>query len=116
MDTQKKTTIKTRQIRVSTNAFQNINEISRYITFINNQPFNAVKVGDAIFKTIERIEQIPFAFKECQEISTKTKIYRQAVCLSWKIVYKITVTEIIILGIIHGSRNPLKFRALRRIK
>ncbi len=111
-----KETIKTRQIRVSTNAFHNIYEISRYLAFINKQPLNAIKVGDAIFKTIDRIEQNPFAFKECEQIPTKTKMYRQAVCLSWKIIFKITVTEIIILGVIHGARNPSKIKALGKVK
>jgi plasmid stabilization system protein ParE len=82
MGQQKKTTSKTYQIRLSTNALQNIDEITGYIAFINHQPLNAIKIGDAIFKVIDRILINPFSFKECEELPTKTKMYRRAVCLS----------------------------------
>jgi hypothetical protein len=48
------------QVRISTNALQNIDEITGYIAFINHQPLNAIKVGDAIFAIIDRIERNPF--------------------------------------------------------
>lgn len=61
MATEKKTASKTYQIKVSANALQNIDEITGFIAFINHQPSNAIKVGDAIFKTIQRIVVNPFA-------------------------------------------------------
>ena len=42
-------------IRISNNAYQNINEITGYIAFVKYQPLNAMKVGDAIFAVIDRI-------------------------------------------------------------
>jgi plasmid stabilization system protein ParE len=116
MGQQKKTTSKAYQIRLSTNALQNIDEITGYIAFINRQSLNAIKVGDAIFEVIDRIGINPLAFKECEELPTKTKIYRRAVCLSWLIIYKISGKEILILGIIHSSRKPRKLKALKKIK
>jgi plasmid stabilization system protein ParE len=74
------------QIRLSENAVRNIDEITDYIPFINHQPLNAIKVGDTIFDTIYKIEQSPFAFKECALIPTQSKIYRQALCLSWYVI------------------------------
>lgn len=59
MGKQKKATSKYRQVTLSINALQNINEITGYIAFINHQPLNAIKVGDAIFDTIGRIGQNP---------------------------------------------------------
>jgi plasmid stabilization system protein ParE len=115
MGTQKKTAATARQVRVTLNALQNINEITGYIAFINHQPLNAIKAGDTIFETIDRIGQNPLAFKECQEIPTKTKIYRQASCFSWRIIYKVTSTEIVILGIIHGARKPSAIRKLKKV-
>jgi len=103
-------------IRISLNALENFDEITGYIAFINHQPKNAIKVGDRILATIERIEQSPFAYYECQELQTKTKIYRRAICLSWQIIYKITSSEIIVLGILHTSRKPTSIKALRKIK
>ncbi|MGQ1947259.1 type II toxin-antitoxin system RelE/ParE family toxin [Geofilum sp. OHC36d9] len=73
-------------------------------------------VGNKIFEVIDRIEQNPLAFRECEEIPTKTKIYRKAVCMNWLIIYKIKVSKTVIPGIIQGSRRASKVRKLRKIK
>lgn len=116
MGQQKKTIAKNLPLRISQAALQHINEITGYIAFINHQTLNAVKVGDALFETFDRIAVNPFAFRECEELATKKKMYRRAVCYSWSIVFKITSVEIIILGIIHQSRRPAAFKTLRKIK
>lgn len=69
-----------------------------------------------MFETIDLVENNPLAFRECDEIPTETKIYRKAVCMSWLIIYKIKVSEIVVLGIIHGSRKASKVRNLRKVK
>ncbi|MBN2820301.1 MAG: type II toxin-antitoxin system RelE/ParE family toxin [Bacteroidales bacterium] len=107
---------KTYSLRVTENALQNIDDITGYITYIKHQPLNAIRVGDKIFETIDRIEQNPLAFRECEEIPTKTKIYRKTVCMSWNIIYKIKSSEVVVLGIIHGSRKTSKVRKLRKVK
>ena len=106
----------TYSLRITENTIQNIDEITGYIAFIQHQPINAIHVGDKIFETFERIEKNPFSFRECEEIPTKTKIYRKATCMSWLIIYKIKITEIIILGIIHGSRKASRVRSFKKIK
>lgn len=116
MAKQKEKAFRPRKVRVTTNASYDIDEITTYIAFVNEQPINAAKVGEAILETFVKIEQNPFAYKECEEIPTRTKIYRQAVCLSWLIIYKITSSEIIILGIIHAARKPSTIRKLRKRK
>ena len=116
MGGQKKATAKTYPVKLTVNAIQNIDEITGYIAFINHQPLNAIKVGDALFAAIERISANPFVFRECEEIPTKGKIYRKAICYSWCIVFRIIQEEVVILGIIHGSRRPFKIRKLRKIK
>lgn len=107
---------KTYTLRVSENALQNIDDITGYIAYIKHQPLNAIRVGDAIFETIDRIEQNPLVFRACEEIPTKTKIYRKAVCMNWNIVYKIKAYEIVVLGIIHSSRRASKIRKLKKVK
>ena len=116
MGQQKKATPNAYQIRLSTNATQNIDEITGYIAFINHEPVNAIKVGDQIYETIDRIELNPLAFKECEELPTKAKIYRRAVCLSWLIIYRIKGLEIVILGIILRGRRPSRLKALKKIR
>jgi plasmid stabilization system protein ParE len=107
---------KTYSLRITEHALRDIDNITGYIAYIRHEPLNAIRIGDEIFKTIERIEKNPFAFRACEEIPTKNKIYRKAVCLSWLIIYKIKHTEIIILGIIHGHRRPSRLKILRKVK
>ena len=91
MGRKEKVAPKTCQVRISTNALQNIDEITGYITFINYQPLNALKVGDAIFSTTDRIALDPFAFKECAEILTKTARLSFSILLQDKNVDDATV-------------------------
>ena len=112
----KEETSKAYSLRVTKAALQNIDDITGYIAFIKHQPINAIRVGDKIFETIDRIKQNPLGYRECEEIPTKTKIYRKAVCMSWLIIYKVKTYEIVILGIIHGSRKPSKISSLRKVK
>lgn len=116
MGRKKKTTGETYEIRLSQNALHNLDEITGYIAFIKQQPVNAIKVGDALFAAFDRIKANPLAFRECDELKTKSKIYRRANCLSWSVIYKISISEIIILGIIHHSRRPVAFRKLKKIR
>jgi plasmid stabilization system protein ParE len=107
---------KSYSVRITGTAHQHIENFTGYIAYINHQPLNATRVGEAIFDTIERIGQFPFMFRECEEIPTKSKIYRKAVCLSWLIIYRIKGKEVTILGVVHGSRRASKIRELKRIK
>jgi plasmid stabilization system protein ParE len=110
----KNETPKSYSIKITEFALQNIDDITGYIAFIKHQPLNAIRVGDRIFQTIERIGTSPHAFRECEEIKTKLKMYRKAVCMSWLIIYKVKATEVTILGIIHGSRISSSIRKLRK--
>ncbi len=109
-------TPKTYSLRITENALKNVDEITGYIAFVKHQPLNAFRAGDKIFETIAKIEKNPLSYRECEEIQTKTKIYRKAVCMSWLIIYKVIALKIVILGIIHGSRLSSKIRILRKVK
>ena len=76
----KKATPEKREIKLTEAALKDIEEIISYISFVQQQPLNAVRIGDAFFKAIDKIEQNPFAYKECPAIPTKSKMYRMAVC------------------------------------
>jgi hypothetical protein len=58
MDKQTDAAATTYQVRLSENALQNIDEITGYIAFINHQPMNAIKVGDALFEAIDKIKSL----------------------------------------------------------
>jgi plasmid stabilization system protein ParE len=116
MGRKKKAIAKAYAVRISKKAEQNIDEITGYISFIRGQPLNAVKVSIAFEETIDRIARNPHAYKVCSEIPTASKIYRRANCLSWAIIYKIKADEIIVLGVIHQSCRPSRFRSLKKVK
>lgn len=115
MGSTKEKTPKKYSLRVTENALQNIDDITGYIAFINHQPQNAIRVGDKLYETILRIQKNPLVYRACEEIPTKSKIYRKAVCMSWLIIYKVKDSEIVILGIIHGSRSASRIRKLKKI-
>jgi hypothetical protein len=73
MGKQKKETPKTYQVRLSSYTLQNIDEITGYIAFINHQPLNAIKIGDAIFKTINKIASNPFLLRNVKRSRPKQK-------------------------------------------
>lgn len=104
------------RLSISLPALNDLDEITDFIAYVNAQPLNAVKAGDAIFDTIEKIRKAPFAYKKCEAIFAKTKTHHQAVCLSWRIIYKIMKSEIRVLGIIHGARRPAVVKKLRKRK
>ena len=108
-----KEALETRRTRTRKEAYQEIKDIEYFIAVINGQPLNAVKVSEAIYATIRKIGISPFAFKECEHLPTKSKVYRQATCLSYLIIYKITKTEIIILSVTHSARNASEIKKLR---
>ena len=116
MDKQTGSSPKTYQIVLSENVLKNIDEITGYIAFVNHQPLNAITVGNSFFDLFDRISQHPFAFKECPYLITKAKMYRQAICYNWLVIYKVVDADITILGIIHASRKPSKIKSLRRVK
>ena len=95
----------TRKVILTDDAYQDLDNIFSFIAIEKLQPLNARKVEDKIWETIERIRQTPFAFKEYEETPTEFKIFRQARCLSWLIIYKITNAEIIVFQIAHASRH-----------
>lgn len=63
MAKQKKATDASREVRISENALQNIDEISGYIAFVKQEPLSAVRVGDAFFNLFDKIDDNPFVFK-----------------------------------------------------
>lgn len=114
MATKEKSSAKEFKVVFSQTALSNIDEITGYIALIQKAPETAIKIGDAIFETIERIQHHPHAFRECEELSTKSRMYRRALCKSWLIIFKVQPALITILGIIHTSRKPAGIRKLRK--
>lgn len=101
------------EIILTTHAQNNIEEIASFIAIENLQPLNAIKGVDNIYAKIESIGNNPFSYKECSGLKTSNKIYRQASCYKWLIIYKIKKNTILILGVIHGSRSIKYIKKLK---
>ena len=105
------------KLRITNNALDNIEEILFYLEFVEYSPKSAELIKKKLVSTIKKnILPYPLSFKECDEIPTKTKIYRKALCSPYWIIYKIKPFEIVVLGVIHTSRAPSKIKVLRKIK
>ena len=68
---------------VSEKYYSNLQEIVDYIRFVKHQPRNSVKVGDGIQDTMNKIILNPTIYAECENIPTKSKIYREAIYKTW---------------------------------
>ncbi|MFD2942524.1 type II toxin-antitoxin system RelE/ParE family toxin [Flavobacterium notoginsengisoli] len=98
---------------ISENYFQNLEEIVDYITFEKHQPLNAIKVGNGINKTMVKIIENPLIYSECENLPTKSKIYREATYKTWLIIFKVKNYHITILGVLSGKRKSSSFKKLR---
>jgi hypothetical protein len=58
MGKKKKSNNKTLDVRVTTDAFENINEIMRYIAIVNKQPLNAIKMVTCFSRQLTGLHKI----------------------------------------------------------
>ena len=84
-------------------------------SFINeNSEQNARKFAQDVKTKIERIIQHPSSGTIESQIHSKQNWYRfKTVMKSWKIVYKVTKSMLVFLGIIHVKRHPDEIKKLR---
>ncbi|HYF32612.1 MAG TPA: type II toxin-antitoxin system RelE/ParE family toxin [Chitinophagaceae bacterium] len=114
MGKKKKPITEARKVKILEEAYHDIEEIVDFIAIANKQPLNAIKISDYFLKLLTESDALHLPTKECEQLATEDRIYRQAVCSSWLIIYKITDKKVIILGIIHSSRKPSRIKRLKR--
>ena len=56
MDKTKEVAPKTYSLRITEHAIQNLDNITGYIAYIRHEPLNAIRIGDELLKTVDRIE------------------------------------------------------------
>ena len=89
MGKEKTTVTKPYSLTIKVNYYLNLEQIVNYIAFEKKQPLNAIKVGEGINKTMTKIVDNPLIYAECENIPTKTKIYREAGFKTWLIIFKV---------------------------
>ena len=112
MGTEKKTHPEPYTLIVKDKFYQNLDQIVEYIAFVQKQPLNALKVGDGISETMAKIIENPLIYSECENIPTKTKIYREARYKTWLVVFKVKALQVTILGVLSAKQKPTTFRKL----
>ena len=90
--------------------FTDLRKILDYIAIKQKQPLNAIKVSIGINATMNKIILNPTIYAECENIPTKSKIYREALYKSWQIVFKLKGNTVTNLGVLSGKRKPSMFR------
>jgi plasmid stabilization system protein ParE len=90
--------------------FIDLKRILDYIAIKQKQPLNAIKVSIGINAAMNKIILNPTIYSVCENIPTKTKIYREANYKSWLIVFKFKANTITILGVLSGKRKSSSFR------
>lgn len=94
------------------------NSLKATVDYISlDSPFQARRIANEIQDLGNSLDRNPWVYQECVELPTKNHIYRKATYAdTYKIIYKIVGSEIWILDIFHGKRNPAQLKKLRRIK
>ncbi len=85
-----------------------------FVFLKRRSPQNAMIFAEKVDKKIEAIKQNPKLFPTEKYLYTKRSLYRFSLVMkSWKIIYKVTNSKIIFLGIIHTAQHPSKIKKLR---
>lgn len=114
MGKEKTTTSKPYSLVIKVNYYLNLEQIVNYIAFEQKQPLNAIKVGEGINKAMNKIIENPLIYAECENIPTKTKIYREAGHKTWLIIFKVKSTQVTVLGVLSGKQKPNRFKRMIR--
>jgi plasmid stabilization system protein ParE len=105
---------KTYTLVVTDRYYDNLRQIIYYIAEKQKQPLNAIKISKGINKAMSKIIDNPLIYAECENIPTKTKIYREAGYKSWLIVFKVKGSQVTILGVLNGKQKPASFRKITK--
>lgn len=112
MGKQKTGITETYSLTIKATYFQNIEQIVIFIAFKKKQPLNAIKVGEGIHETMLKIKNNTLIYSVCENLPTKTKIYREARYKTWLIIFKVKNWEVIILGVLSSKQKPTSFKKI----
>ena len=101
-----------RETVIQPEVFSEAEEIYEYIKLNSLQ--NAEKFKIELLKQIDIVEANPTANPPEKLLNAKKTLYRfKIVMKSWKLIFKVTNTLLIFLGIVPTSRHPKEVQKLR---
>jgi len=100
---------------ITTQLEQQFDETFQFIQQDSSQ--NAEKFAQQLNEKLEKIEEHPTAFSPEPNLPTKKNWYRFAIVMRrWKVIYKVTNSMLVFLGIVHTARHPDEIKKLRTNK
>ncbi len=103
--------MKTFRVIVSNQAKHSLNEIIGYIK--NDSERAASYVRKTLIKLIKSLNTSPERFSKEPLLSDKPGNYRSVCKWHFKIIYRCSSSEVIVVDIIHTSRNPEIFENIK---
>jgi|LNFM01.1.fsa_nt_gb hypothetical protein len=101
------------EVKVTNYAFDNLTEIHRFISEVEQKPITANQVIESIEKTISELIPVqPYRYPECPARRTQKRMYRQALIKNFKVIFRITEKMILVIAIVHASRGKSYIRKI----
>lgn len=105
--------MKKRKTIIQPNVFNEAENI--YFFIKENSPQNAQNFKKELTTKIDEVELNPEIYPKEPYLSTKNGTYRFALVMqSWKLLFKVTQSLLLFLGIVHTSRHPREIKKLRK--
>ncbi len=89
------------QVDWSDLALDDLDDIVRYIA--KDSPYYAREFADRIFATSDRLKDFPYSGRYVPEAENET--IREVIMQSYRIIYRAETDRILVLAVIHGSRD-----------
>ena len=106
--------VEEREVVVSDLALQSLEQIYEY--GIETFAISAANIFiEELFIRIAQLSTRYELYPECRYLPSKAKIYRNLIFGSYLVVYRITLTKIEVLNVLHSSRNIAVIKAAKKV-
>ena len=99
------------RVVVSNQAKQSLRNIVEYIA--EDSPTAANYVRKSLIELIKTLERSPEKYAREPLLESRKGNYRSVAKWHYKIVYKVTARDVIVLDVVHTSRNPKVVKNVR---
>jgi len=106
--------VEEREVVVSDLALQSLEQIYEY--GIETFAISAANIFiEELFTRIAQLSKRYHLYPECRYLPTKNKIYRNLIFGSYLVIYRITLSRIEILNVLHSSRSISVIKSAKKV-
>ena len=87
-----------------------------YYTFETFGILQADRYKEKIEKAVDTLPEYYTAYSECQQLATKSRMYRRIILDAHLIIYRITKKRIEVLDIVHHKSSNSRIQKVRSIR